>query len=49
VIYGPGIAAGEPAIQPGTIWNIQTWYRDNPGPSGGGTNVSNGMSVSFVP
>ena len=49
VIYGPGIAASEPAIQPGTTWNIQTWYRDNPGPCGGGTNLSNGMSVSFVP
>ena len=49
VIYSPGIAASEPVIQPGTTWNIQTWYRDNPGPCGAGTNLSNCMSVSFVP
>ena len=49
LIYGPGIAAGQAAITSGTTWNFQTWFRDNGGPCGQGTNLSNGMSVSFLP
>jgi hypothetical protein len=54
-LLGPGIvahsqafpAAGE--IQAGSSWNFQLWYRDVSGPCGNGTNVTNGVSVTFTP
>ena len=55
ITLGPGIVAYSQifppggAIQPGTTWNFQFWYRDAFGPCGNGTNVPNGVSVSFTP
>jgi hypothetical protein len=54
-MLGPGIVAASQAfpsagvIQAGSTWNFQFWYRDLQGPCGTGTNVTNGLSVAFVP
>jgi hypothetical protein len=52
---GPGIAAQSQifapngAIQPGSTWYFQSWYRDPTGPCGQGTNLSNAARVTFDP
>jgi len=43
-------AGGGPAqIHPGSTWNFQYWYRDPAGPGGTGTNLSDGLSMTFTP
>jgi hypothetical protein len=46
--FGPGLAVAA-NWQGGQTWNFQVWYRDPPGPCGGGNNLSNGYRVTFVP
>jgi len=36
-------------ITPGTTWKFQGWYRNNSGPCGNGSNLTNGLSVTFAP
>ncbi len=54
--YGPDlIATSQDRFHPsgwiraGSTWNFQAWYRDPMGPCGSGSNVSNAISLSFVP
>lgn len=54
--FGPGIVAHSHqnfgalgAIQPGSTWRFQAWFRDAQNPCGGGFNTSNGTSVTFQP
>jgi hypothetical protein len=53
---GPGIIASACASLPsaycihiGSTWNFQVWYRNLTGPCGGGSNLTNGMQVTFTP
>ena len=51
-VQGPGIVAGAPPsarILPGQTWHFQAWYRDSTGPCGTGSNLSNGVAVTFSP
>ena len=34
-------------ITPGSTWRFQCWYRDGSGPGGTGSNVSDGLAVTF--
>lgn len=36
-------------ITSGSTWYFQTWYRDGSGPCGTGSNVSNGLAITFTP
>ena len=54
--YGPGLAAYAQAhfgpggwILPGSTWGFQVWYRDPAGPCMSGNDLSNSLSVTFVP
>ncbi|MCY2959809.1 MAG: hypothetical protein NTY35_06550 [Planctomycetota bacterium] len=54
--FGPGIVAHSQqnfgalgAIQPGSTWRFQAWYRDALNPCGGAFNTSNATSVTFLP
>ncbi|MCC6409875.1 MAG: hypothetical protein IT453_22165 [Planctomycetes bacterium] len=52
--FGPGLAAyssGWPlgTITAGSTWYFQGWYRNQTGPCGTGTNLSNAVQVDFVP
>lgn len=54
VSYGPGLVAyssGWPSgtITAGSTWYFQGWYRNQTGPCGQGTNLSNAVQVDFVP
>jgi hypothetical protein len=40
-------AAG--AIEPGSTWNFQFWFRDPMGPGGTGFNLSNALQLEFEP
>jgi len=55
-VKGPGIVADSCAtlppaycIGPASTWNFQVWYRNPSGPCGNGTNLSNGLSVTWTP
>lgn len=39
------------AIVPGSTWNFQAWFRDDSpfAPCGNGTNLSNGLTLTFTP
>lgn len=45
---GP-LSTGAGAIQAGTTWHFQFWYRDPAGPLGSGFNLSDGLTVTFCP
>jgi ELWxxDGT repeat protein len=54
--YGPGLAAQAAGSFPslfhfaaGSTWRFQTWYRNNAGPCGLGSNLSNSATVVFTP
>lgn len=54
--YGPGLAAQASALfstafrlLPATTWSFQAWYRDNGGPCGTGSNLSNSGTAVFRP
>ena len=54
--WGPGLVAYTKAnfpstswIKPGQTWHFQAWYRDIDGPCGQGTNLTNGLAMTFVP
>ncbi|MDZ4772186.1 MAG: FG-GAP repeat protein [Planctomycetota bacterium] len=55
IVRPPGLVAysqmlgGLGAISPGQTWNFQCWYRDLASPCGITNNLSNGLSVQFVP
>jgi len=56
MVEGPGLVAHfatHPSqavrITPGTTWKFQGWYRNNSGPCGNGSNLTNGLSVTFAP
>jgi len=44
----PPVGSGPNAILPGSTWNFQFWYRDA-APLGAGFNLSDGLSVPFLP
>jgi hypothetical protein len=54
---GPGVVAYSAAqfagvngaIAAGDTWHFQAWYRDGSGPCGSGSNLTNGLSVTFYP
>lgn len=48
---GPGLLAqlSNSPIAPGSIWNFQCWYRDPTGPCLNGTNLTNGVEITFTP
>ncbi|MEL6430620.1 MAG: hypothetical protein AAFR54_15660, partial [Planctomycetota bacterium] len=53
--YGPGIVATSAFTGPGGLitagstWVFQTWFRElGPGPCGLGSNLTNGLSVTFI-
>ena len=52
---GPGIVGqsqglvGSTAITAGSVWNFQCWCRDPTGPCANGTNLTNGVEVTFTP
>lgn len=54
--FGPAIVAHSQqnfgalgAIQPGSTWRFQAWFRDAQNTCGGGFNTSNATSVTFLP
>lgn len=54
--FGPGIVAHSAshfgplgAIQVGSSWHFQAWFRDAQNPCGGGFNTSNATTVTFQP
>jgi len=56
IVLGPGIAAFTGAsfppsgqIQAGQVWNMQCWYRDPAGSCGSSFNLSEALSVVWVP
>ncbi|MFT5049162.1 MAG: glucose/arabinose dehydrogenase [Chlamydiales bacterium] len=56
LLEGPGMVdhfASHPSqsfhITPGTTWKFQGWYRNNAGPCGTGSNLTNGLSITFAP
>jgi hypothetical protein len=55
-VKGPGIIGSACSTLPpaycihvGSTWNFQTWYRNLTGPCGNGSNLTNGMQVTFGP
>jgi len=53
---GPGIVESSCITLPpggcigaGSTWSFQLWHRDPPGPCGNGTNLTNGLEVTFTP
>lgn len=55
-VWGPGIAGYAKShfpqaawIQPGQTWYFQVWYRDPMGPCGEGSNLTNGLGMTFTP
>lgn len=53
---GPGLVANSCAtlpaaycIGPASTWNFQIWYRNQTGPCGNGTNLTNGLNVTWTP
>ncbi|MFN0009506.1 MAG: hypothetical protein ACKVXR_16530 [Planctomycetota bacterium] len=53
---GPGLVANSCAtlpaaycIGPASTWNFQVWYRNAAGPCGTGTNLTNGLNVTWTP
>lgn len=54
ISIGPGLVGSSNSgvatrIDPGSTWNFQVWYRDANGPCGLGFNLSNAVSVLFLP
>lgn len=56
ITLGPGLAAlscssfpASGCIAAGTTWRFQFWHRDPDGPCGSGSNVTNGLAVTFGP
>ena len=47
-LTAPPAAGGPGAIQPGSSWSFQFWYRD-PFAGGTGFNLSDGLTVLFCP
>ena len=45
----PPAGSGPAAILPGSTWYFSYWYRDPSGPGGTGSNLSNGLAVTFAP
>ena len=37
------------AISPGQTWTLQVWYRDVGGPCGGGSNLTDALTITFTP
>lgn len=35
-------------IHPGETWHFQAWFRDPDGPCGGGLNLTNGLTLTYV-
>jgi hypothetical protein len=55
-VKGPGIIGSSCSTLPpayciamGSTWNFQTWYRNLTGPCGHGSNLTNGVQVTFGP
>ena len=36
-------------INPGETWHVQAWFRDPNGPCGAGLNLTNGLTLTYVP
>ncbi|MCB9914260.1 MAG: hypothetical protein H6828_03800 [Planctomycetes bacterium] len=47
IVSGSQGFPGAGAIQPGSSWNFQVWYRDPSGPCGNGFNLTNAIPVDF--
>ncbi len=54
--WGPGLVGYAKAnfpsdswIKAGQTWHFQAWYRDLDGPCNQGTNLTNGLTLTFVP
>jgi len=45
----PPFTGGPNAITSGSTWKFQLWFRDLGGPGGTGFNLTNGLSLTFVP
>lgn len=43
----PRYTVGPGALVPGSTWNFQFWYRNASGPGGTGSNLTNGLAVTF--
>jgi len=43
------VNSGSSMIQAGSTWKFQFWFRDPMGPGGTGSNLSDGLSASFLP
>lgn len=43
----PRFSVGPGALAPGSTWNFQFWYRNANGPGGTGSNLTNGLAVTF--